>query len=90
MDGYAIRADDIAGEQVGRELDALELDADGGAEGADEERLGEAGHALEQHMAVGQQGDEHALDDGILANDGLPDFSAEFLGPSGTVDHVAE
>ena len=68
-------------------MDALELNAQGGAERLDEEGLGEAGHALEQHMAVGEEGDEQALDDGILADDSLADFCAEFLGPSGAVNH---
>ena len=90
LGGEDHRAHDVAGEEVGRELDALELDAEGGAKGFDKERLGEAGHALEQHVAIGQQGDQQAFDDGILADDGLPDFSAEFLGPRGTVDHEAE
>ncbi len=73
------RADDIAGEKVGGELDALELDAEGDAEGLDEERLGEAGHALEEDVAVGEEGDEQVLDGGILADDGLADFVAKFL-----------
>ena len=83
-------ADDVAGQQVGRELDALELHAQRLAERLDEERLGEAGHALEQHVAVGEQGDQQALDDDILADDGLGDFGAEFLGPGGTVGHGTE
>jgi hypothetical protein len=36
-------------------------------------------------MAVGQQGDEQAFDHGILANHGLADFIAEFLGQAGPV-----
>ena len=80
-------ADDIAGEEVGGELDALELDADGRAERSDEEGLGEAGHAFEEDVAVGQQGDQHAFDDSFLADDGLANFVAEFLGPIRTVDH---
>jgi len=80
-------ADDIAGEEVGGELDAFELDAEGGAEGFDEEGFGETRHALEEDVAVGEEGDEQALDDGILADDGFADFVAEFLGPSGTGDH---
>jgi hypothetical protein len=68
-------------------LDALEVDAEGGAEGADEEGFREAGHALEEDMAVGEEGDEEALDGGVLTDDGFADFSAEFLGPSGTVEH---
>ena len=70
------RAHDVARQQVGRELDALELDAEGGAQGLDEERLREAGHALKEDVAVGQEGDQHAFDDGILADDGAADFIA--------------
>jgi hypothetical protein len=81
------RADDIAREQIGRELHALKLDAEGRTEGFDEQRLGEAGHAFKQDVAVGEERNEQAFDDGILADDGFGDFSAEFLGPSGTVEH---
>ena len=81
------RADHVARQEVGGELDALELDAEGGAEGLDKQRLGEAGHALEEDVAVGQEGDKQALDDGVLADDGLADFVAQFLGPGGTGDH---
>jgi hypothetical protein len=55
------------------------MDAEGGAEGADEEGFGEAGHALEQDVAVGQEGDEEAFDDLVLTDDGLGDFGAEFF-----------
>ena len=78
----------IARQQVGRELDPLELYAERRAQRLDEQGLGESGHALKQHVAVGEQRHEHALDDGILANDSLADFVAEFLGPSGTGDHA--
>jgi hypothetical protein len=77
-------ADDVARQQVGRELDALELHAEGGAQGLDQQRLGQAGHALEEDVAAGQEGDEEPLDRGVLADHGLADFIAEFLGPSGT------
>jgi len=72
-------ADDVARQQVGGELDALELDPEGSAEGLDEEGLSQAGHALEEDMAVGEEGNEQALDGGILADDGLADFFAEFI-----------
>jgi hypothetical protein len=80
-------ADDVARQQVGRELDAFELDAHGGAKRPDEERLGEARHALEEDVTIGKQGDQQALNDSILADDSLADFVAEFLGPSRTGDH---
>ena len=59
-------ADDVARQQVGRELDALELDAERGAERLDQEGFGEAGHASSRRTVAGGQGrDEQALDDGI-------------------------
>ena len=75
-------AHDVGGEEVGGELDALELHAKGAAEATDEQGLGEAGHAFEEDVAVGEEGDEQAFDDLVLADDGLADFSAQFLGPS--------
>ena len=75
--------DDVARQQVRRELDPLELDAESRRQGLDQQGLGQAGHPLEEHVAAGEQGDEKPFDDGLLADDGLADFFAEFLGPSG-------
>ena len=41
------------------------------AEGLDGARLGQAGQAFEQHVAVGQQRDQQRLDHGGLADHGL-------------------
>jgi hypothetical protein len=60
-------------------LNAFELNAEGGAEGFDEEGLGETRHAFQKNVAVGEEGDEQTFDDGVLADDGLADFVAEFL-----------
>ena len=38
-------------------------------EGLHGQRLGHAGHALEQHVALGQQADQHPLDELVLADD---------------------
>ena len=62
-------ADDVGGHQVGGELDAGERTADDLGEGLDGERLGDAGHAFEQHVPLGQQADQHALDQPVLADD---------------------
>ena len=62
-------ADEVGRQQVGRELDARELRVDGVAERADGERLGQARHALEQHVAAGEQADQQALDHVRLADD---------------------
>ena len=53
-----LRADQIGREQIGGELQAGELDVDGRGEGLDRERLGQAGHALQQNVSVGQQADD--------------------------------
>ena len=49
-------ADDVRREHVGRELQALEIQADRGGERLERERLREAGHAFEQDVAVADAG----------------------------------
>ena len=39
-----------------------------------DERFGQAGHAFEQDVAVGQQADDQPLDQIILADDDLAEF----------------
>jgi hypothetical protein len=73
------RADDVAGQQVGRELDALEVTADRGRERAAGQRLGNAGHPLEQHVSVGQQRHHQRVDDLGLTDDGLRERVAHRL-----------
>ena len=46
------------------------------AERAHEQRLGDAGNALEQHVAAREQGDEQAGHGAVLADDGLADLEA--------------
>ena len=58
-----------AGHEVGRELEALERAAEHVGDGLDRQRLGQAGHALEQHVAAGEQRHEHALEHRLLADD---------------------
>ena len=48
-------ADDVGRHQVGRELDAVELEVDRLRERLDQQRLGEAGHAAQQHVAAGEE-----------------------------------
>jgi len=49
-----LRAGQVGRQQVGSELDAPEGAADGAGQRLHGHRLGEAGHALDQHVAVGQ------------------------------------
>ena len=49
------RADEIGRHEVGRELDAAERSAENAGGRLDGERLGEAGNALDQEVAAGEQ-----------------------------------
>ena len=61
------RTGDVGGQQVGGELDAMELCFDAFGKFFDGLGLGQARRALDQHVAVGKQGDEQALDEFFLA-----------------------
>ena len=45
----------------------------------DRQRLGEAGHALEQQVAAGEQRDEDPLEHRVLADDDAPDLEQDGL-----------
>ncbi|MCY1375815.1 hypothetical protein D9M69_632580 [compost metagenome] len=61
------RTGDVGGQQVGGELDAVELRFDAFGKFFDGFGLGQARSTLDQHMAVGEQGDEQSLDEFFLA-----------------------
>ena len=62
-------AGDVGGQQVRRELDAAEVGVEVLGHRLDGPGLGEAGQALDQQVAVGEQADQHALDHAGLAED---------------------
>ena len=68
-----------AGHEVGRELDAAERAAHDLGERAHRQRLGESGHALEQHVAAGEQRDEQALEHRVLPDDDALDLVQRLL-----------
>ena len=68
-----VGAGDVAGHQVGGELDAAEAQRERVGDGADEQRLGEAGHADEEAVAAGKERDEHLVDDLLLTDDAAAD-----------------
>ena len=70
------RADQVSRQQIGRELDALESGLDARAQRLDGERLGEAGHAFEQDVAVGEQADEQPVHEILLADDDATQFGS--------------
>ena len=73
------RADEVGGHEVGRELDAAEAAAQHLRERAHGQRLGQAGHALQQHVAAGQEADEQALEHRVLADDDALDLVERLL-----------
>jgi hypothetical protein len=63
------RAYEIRGDEVGRELHAVERAAEDLGECLDRESLGESGNALDQEMSAGEEPYEHALEHLLLADD---------------------
>jgi hypothetical protein len=71
--------DDVGRHQVGSELDARRLAAEAARQRLDEQRLAETGDAFDQHVRVGEQTDQHFVDDRALADHGLRKFAAQCL-----------
>jgi len=66
-------AQNVGGHQVGRELDALVVEAEDRAHGVNEKRLGKTGHADKQRVTAGQHGDQRLVDHLLLAIDHFAD-----------------
>ena len=64
-------AGDVGRHQIGRELDALEVEIEDLGERLDQQRLGQPRHAGDQAVAAGEQRDQDLLDDLVLADDDL-------------------
>ena len=62
-------AGDVAGHQVGSELDTVEAEFHGVGQGANHRRLGQTGHPFEQAVAARQDGDDDLLDHLLLTDD---------------------
>ncbi len=69
-----VRAGDVGGHQVRRELDALEVQAERLRDGAHHQRLRRAGQAGDQAMAADEQRDENLVEHFLLADDDLADL----------------
>ena len=79
------RADQIRRQQIGRKLEALEAGLDAGRQRLDGQRLGQAGHAFEQDVAVGEQAEQQSVDEIFLADDDvarLARATAESIAPA--------
>src|SRR5262249_41914648 len=71
-----------------REVEAAEGRVDGLGEGLDGERLGEPGHPFEEYVAVGEESDEEAVDEGALADDDGGDLLAQADGEARTLAYA--
>ena len=70
-------AGEVGRQQVRRELHAVEIALDACGELLDRGGLGKAGRALDQEMAVGEQSDQQAVDQRLLADDALAELGAK-------------
>ena len=70
-------AGDVAGKQVGGELDPGEAAVDGAGERFGEERLAHAGEVLDDDVAAGQQRHDAGADDLFLAQDHRADAGGD-------------
>ena len=73
------RADHVGGEHVDGELDAGELEIDRLGHGVDQQRLGQSRHSLQHEVPAGEQGDQDALDDHVLADNDLGHAAADLV-----------
>ena len=79
-------AGDVAGEQVGGELDAGEGAADGEGDGAGEHSFADAGDVFDQDVAFGDEGGQGLFDDGVFADDDGGDVVGDAAGDGGGVE----
>ena len=78
---HDVRADDVGRHQVGGELDPVEVEIERVGKGADQERLAQARHALEQGVAADEQAGQDAVDDLVVADDDLGDLGLHLVVP---------
>ena len=64
-----VRAQDVGRHQVGRELDAREVEVERLGQRAHQQRLAQAGHAFQQAMPADEQAGEHAVHDVVVPDD---------------------
>ncbi|MND08086.1 hypothetical protein D3C83_304800 [compost metagenome] len=59
----------------------METGLNGCGQYADGKRLGQTGHAFEQHVAVGEQPDQQAVHQLFLANNDFPNLGSQRADP---------
>ena len=76
-------AGDVGRHQVGRELNALEVEIEDVGERLDQQRLRQARHAGDQAVSAREQRDQHFFDDFVLADDDLAQLRENLLAAFG-------
>ena len=74
-----VRAGNVRGHQVRRELDAVETKVQRFCHGTDQQRLRQARNSHQEGMPAGKQGDAQQLHDALLANDHFAQFRGKLL-----------
>jgi hypothetical protein len=75
--------DDVAGHQVGRELDPAIVQADRAGKALGQQGLGGPGRTLQQDVAAGEQGGQQQVHGSVLADHGAGDLGANPRGDGG-------
>ena len=75
------RAHDIGGQKVGSELDAVKARLNRRGQHAHGKRLGQARHAFQQHVPVGEQPDQQPVNQLFLTDNHATDLGAKRLNP---------
>ncbi len=74
-----VRPGDIGGHQIRGELDAAELASEDAGQGAHQERLGDAGHSLDEGVVPREDRDERPVDRLVLPDDHLAHLAPRLL-----------
>src|SRR5262249_46843010 len=80
-------SDDVCGEHVGCELQALKMQTDRGCESFERKRLRETGHTFEKDVAIAKQTNDQAINELFLTNDHASHLLAKRLHPLGVGAH---
>ena len=73
------RAGDVRRHEIGRELDAIEIQRQGIGQGANHQRLGQSGHSDQQGVSAREERDQQLLDHVVLSDDDLTQFGGNAL-----------
>ena len=84
-----LRADDVGGQKIRRELNAVKVQPQTLRDRSHGEGLGQAGHALDKDMPAGEQAEQQAIDHGALADDHLLDLAIKGIEAGTNLDGAA-